>query len=66
VRNLYKKVMTDTDRDHLIENISGDLDGCKRPIIVRMIKQFYKVDPDYGTRIANNLGVAAEEYQTKE
>lgn len=32
-RALYCKVMSDTDRDHLVSNIAGHLGGVKNPEI---------------------------------
>ncbi len=60
-RTLYNKVMTDTDRDHLIGNIVDHLAGAKREIQIRQTVLFYKVDPDYGTRVAEGLGLSIEE-----
>jgi catalase len=51
--------MNETDRTHLIENICGSLGGARREIQEKMIKLFYKVDPEYGERIAKGLGIPA-------
>jgi catalase len=59
-RALFRKVMTETDRAHLIENICGSLGGAKREIQEKMIKLFYKVDPEYGERVAKGLGIPAQ------
>ena len=45
----------------MINNISGDLGSCRKDIQERMVKLFYKIDPEYGTRIAKNIGVAIEQ-----
>ncbi len=58
-RALYSKVMTDTDREHLIHNIVGHLKGARKEIQLRQTALFYKVDPDYGTRVAKGLGLDA-------
>jgi len=53
---LFRKVMKDTDRDHLISNVVGHLKNAARDIQERQVKVFYKCDPEYGTRIAQGLG----------
>jgi len=52
--------MSETDRQHLIENIVGSMKGARRDIQERMIKHFFKVDPEYGGRIAKGLGLPTE------
>ena len=59
-RQLYKKVFTETDREHLIATICGGLGQCRQDIKERMVKHFYKIDPDYGTRVAKGVGVSIE------
>jgi catalase len=54
---LYEKVMTDVDRDHLIGNIVGHLGGAKKEIQLRQTALFYKVHEEYGTRVAEGLGL---------
>ena len=56
-RALFKTVMTETDRAHLIENIVGDLGNCRKDIQERMVKLFYKIDPEYGERIEKGLNL---------
>ena len=58
---LYEKVMTDIDRDHLIGNIVDHLGGAKKEIQLRQTVLFYKVHPEYGTRVAEGLGLDVEE-----
>jgi len=60
-RALYRKVMTDVDRDHLVGNIVDHLGHAKKEIQLRQTVLFYKVDPMYGTRVADGLGVDIEE-----
>jgi len=55
--NLYRDVMTDEDRDHLIGNIVAHLGGAQKRIQFRQTALFYKADPDYGTRVAKGLGL---------
>lgn len=52
--------MNDNDRDHLIKNLIGHMQGVRRDIQERSIKVFLKVDPDYGSRIAKGLGIPIE------
>ena len=54
---LYRRVMTDTDRDHLIGNIVAHLGGAQERIQRRQAAIFFKADPDYGRRIAEGLGL---------
>jgi len=58
---LYRDVMTDEDRDHLIGNIVGHLGNAQERIRLRQSAVFYKVDPDYGTRVAEGVGVDVAE-----
>jgi len=55
--NLYRDVMKDEDRDHLIGNIAGHLKGAQKRIQLRQTALFYKADPDYGSRVARELGL---------
>jgi catalase len=56
-RALYNKVMTDIDRDHLIGNIVDHLSHAKKEIQLHQTAIFYRVDPDYGGRVAKGLGL---------
>jgi len=55
--NLYRDVMKDEDRDHLVGNIAGHLKGAQKRIQLRQTALFYKADPDYGSRVAKELGL---------
>jgi len=55
--NLYRKVMTDQDRDHLIGNIVTHLCNAKKEIQIRQTKIFFKADPEYGQRVAEGLKI---------
>ena len=59
--NLYRDVMTEEDRAHLISNIVGHLGGAQKRIQLRQCALFYKADPDYGTRVAGGLGLDIDE-----
>ncbi|MDA3936975.1 MAG: catalase [Actinomycetota bacterium] len=54
---LYRDVMSDKDRDHLVGNITGHLKNAQERIRLRQCAVFYKVDPDLGMRIAQGVGV---------
>ncbi|HEY5472149.1 MAG TPA: catalase, partial [Candidatus Limnocylindrales bacterium] len=54
---LYRKVMSEEDRQHLVGNIAGHLGkACKR-LQLRQTSLFYKADPNYGLRVAEKLGL---------
>ncbi len=55
--DLYRKVMTPTDRDHLIDNIVSHLRNANKDIQLRQTKLFYKADQEYGRRVAEGLGL---------
>ncbi len=55
--NLYRNVMKDHDRDHLIGNIVSHLGGAQKRIQMRQCALFCKADPDYGRRVAEGLGL---------
>jgi catalase len=54
---LYRRVMTDEDRDHLIGNITAHLGNAQKRIQLRQTAVFYKADPEYGSRVAEGLGL---------
>jgi len=58
---LFRKVMTDKDREHLVGNIVGHLGGAKRRLQLRQSALFYKADPEYGERVAKGLGLNVDE-----
>ena len=60
---LYRRVMTDADRDHLIGNIVAHLGGAQRRIQLRQSALFFKADPDYGRRVAEGLGLDVKEVE---
>lgn len=59
--NLYRDVMTDTDRSNLINNITGHLNGAKKFIQLRQAALFYKADEEYGSKVAEKLGLEVSE-----
>jgi len=52
---LYRRVMTDEDREHLIGNITSHLCNAQKRIQLRQTALFYKADPEYGHRVAEGL-----------
>ena len=62
--DLYRKVMTDEDRDHLIGNIVSHLRNARKAIQIRQTKIFYKADRDYGRRVAKGLGLDPKQFET--
>jgi len=62
--NLYRKVMTDEDRDHLIGNIVSHLCNARNDIQIRQTIIFYKANPDYGQRVAEGLGLDLKEIES--
>ncbi len=61
--DLYRKVMSDTDRGNLISNITGNLGGAQKRIQLRQSAIFYKADKEYGARIAEGLGLDLKEVE---
>jgi catalase len=56
---LYRDVMNDTDRDHLVTNIVAHAgDGVTDDVLVRVIDYWTSVDADLGKRVAAGLGHA--------
>jgi catalase len=59
--NLYRKVMDDTAREHLVGNIIAHLGNAVKRIQLRQTALFHNADTDYGTRVAKGLGLDAKE-----
>ena len=55
--NLYRNVMSDEDRAHLVHNLVDHMSGAIQRIQYRQAAIFYKCDVDYGTRVAQGLGL---------
>ena len=58
---LYRRVMTDMDRDHLIGNITTHLCNARKRIQLRQCAIFYKADNEYGQRVVEGLGLDVKE-----
>ena len=53
---LYRQVMSDTDRDHLVANIVGHASADVEPDVqARVVEYWRQVDPDLGARVAKGL-----------
>lgn len=60
---LFRKVMTNTDRDHLIGNIVSHLGNAQKRIQLRQAALFFKADREYGRRVAEGLGLDVAEVE---
>lgn len=61
--NLYRDVMSDEDREHLVGNIVSHLGDAQKRIQLRQTALFYKADVDYGRRVAEGLGLKIGEVE---
>ncbi len=61
--DLYRKVMTDEDRAHLVGNIVAHLGHAQKRIQLRQTALFFKADPQYGRRVAEGLGLDVKEIE---
>jgi catalase len=56
---LYRDVMTDVEREHLVGNVAGHLaDGVTDGVLTRALAYWATVDADLGRRVAKRLGRA--------
>ncbi len=62
--DLYRKVMTESDRANLIGNIVSHLGNAQKRIQLRQTAIFYKADSDYGSRVAKGLGLDLKEVES--
>jgi catalase len=60
---LYRRVMSDTDREHLVGNIVAHLSNAQKRIQLRQTALFFKADPDYGRRVAKGLGLDVKQVE---
>jgi len=58
---LYRHVMNDTDREHLVGNIVAHLGNAQKRIQLRQTALFFKADSDYGSRVAKGLKLDLKE-----
>ncbi len=61
---LYRNVMKDKDRDNLIGNIVDHLGNAAKRIQLRQAALFYKVDSDYGSRVAKGLNLDVKKVES--
>lgn len=59
--DLYRRVMTDEDREHLVGNIVAHLGGAQERLQLRQTALFYKADAEYGECVATGLGLDLQE-----
>jgi catalase len=59
--DLYRKVMTEEDHEHLVRNIVSHLKNAQRRLQLRQTALFHKADAEYGERVAKGLGLSLEE-----
>ena len=59
--DLYRKVMNDEQRAHLIDNLVTHMKSAQKRIQFRQTALFYKADPDYGERVAKGLELNMDE-----
>jgi catalase len=54
---LYRKVLSEIDREHLVTNIVGHAsDGVAPDTQKRVVEYWRQVDPDLGARVSKGLG----------
>lgn len=54
---LFRRVMSDRDRENLIGNIAAHLGGAQKRIQLRQSALFFKADPDFGRGVISKLGL---------
>ncbi|MFA6083591.1 catalase [Mucilaginibacter sp.] len=60
----FYRSLSETDKAHLINNLSGDLAVVTdREVVKKMVGYFYMADSDYGKRLAAKLHVTREEVE---
>jgi len=59
--DLYRKAMTDSDRANLVGNIVSHLRNAQKRLQLRQAALFYKADLQYGSRVAEGLGLNVAE-----
>jgi catalase len=59
--NLFRKVMTDQEKQNTINNLVGAMKGIAGPkrkeIILRQLGHFYKADKELALKVAKGLGI---------
>jgi catalase len=62
--NLYR-LMTDDQKARLIDNIVDHMGPVRKDIQLRQICNFFRADRDYGSRVAQGLGMNLQEEMSK-
>jgi catalase len=62
--DLFRRAMTDSDREHLVLNIVGHLSHAQKRFRLRQTALFFKADPEYGRRVAEGLGLKMKEVES--
>ncbi len=62
--NLYR-IMSDEEKSRLIDNIVDHMMPVRKDIQLRQICNFFRADRDYGSRIAQGLGLNLQEEMSK-
>lgn len=60
---LYRRSLDDLGREALIDNIAGHLKNANYLLQYRQCALFYKADKEYGTRVAEKLGLQVSTVQ---
>lgn len=60
---LYQ-VLSDIEKEALINNLVGHLGQAQKEIQIRQAKLFYRANSEYGTRVAQGLGLDVNEIST--
>jgi catalase len=67
--DLFRQVMSDDDRQHLIHNIVAAMQGISGPkrdeIVMRQLCHFFRADVQLGMGVAQGLGVDVEQHLAK-
>jgi catalase len=56
---LFRKVMCEQSRKNTIFNLVTAMKGVRQDIAERVVKMFYKADPELGDKLAQGLGFPA-------
>jgi catalase len=58
---LFRKIMTDQEKQNTINNLIGSMKGVAGPkrkeIILRQLDHFYKADKELALKVAKGLGI---------
>ncbi|GAA5967374.1 hypothetical protein JCM3765_000505 [Sporobolomyces pararoseus] len=61
-RDLYKRVFSDTDREHFVSNVSGHLGGAKsEEVKKRVLSCFACIDQELSNKIAKEIGLPEQQ-----